>query len=104
MGIASTDRPGVQFGAGFFGPDDLTILGDGEVTFEENVTSGARVRIIAEGRSIRIGARAWLGDDATIRGNVGTNSIVTAKSVVVGDVPDNVVAEGNPAQKVWQIC
>lgn len=45
---------------------------------------------------------AWIGDGATVcKGvTVGRNSIVGAGAVVTGDIPDNVVAAGNPARVV----
>lgn len=47
-----------------------------------------------------IGANVYLGNGATIIGNirVGNNVIVGAGAVVTKDVPDNCVVAGNPAQ------
>jgi maltose O-acetyltransferase len=41
----------------------------------------------------------------TIRGGVkiGSNSIIGAGSVVIRDIPDNVVAAGNPARVIRKI-
>ena len=85
-------------------PDDLVITGGGAVIFEDDVICGAKVRLIAEGREIRIGARAWLGDNTEIRASIGANSIIVSNSVVTDDVPANVVMVGNPAKHIWQVC
>ncbi|MGK0499599.1 MAG: acetyltransferase-like isoleucine patch superfamily enzyme [Oceanicoccus sp.] len=47
----------------------------------------------------------WLGDRSTILKGVtiGENSVVAANSVVVKDVPANVVVAGNPAKVVKQL-
>jgi len=57
------------------------------------------------GKPVRILENAWIGDSAIIcKGvTVGENSIVGAGSVVRRDVPDNVVAAGNPASVVKKI-
>lgn len=48
---------------------------------------------------VRIGSNVWIGDSAIIcKGvSIGQNSIIGAGSVVVRDIPANVVAAGNPA-------
>lgn len=48
---------------------------------------------------------AWIGDGAIVcKGvRVGRNSVVGAGSVVVGDVPPNTVAAGNPARVVKEL-
>ena len=47
----------------------------------------------------------WIGDGATVcKGvTIGRNSVVGAGSVVTGDIPDNVIAAGNPAKVVKQL-
>lgn len=51
---------------------------------------------------VRIGENVWVGDRATIcKGvTIGDNAIVGAGAVVVGPVPANCVAAGNPARVV----
>jgi acetyltransferase-like isoleucine patch superfamily enzyme len=48
---------------------------------------------------VHIGDNVWIGDSAIVcKGvTIGENSIVGAGSVVVRDIPSNVVAAGNPA-------
>jgi len=51
---------------------------------------------------IRIGSNVWIGFGACILPGVtvGDGSVVGARAVVVGDIPPNVVAAGNPARVV----
>jgi virginiamycin A acetyltransferase len=49
---------------------------------------------------VRIGKGVFIGDNCTVMANVGDHSIVGAGSVVVKDIPDYVVAVGNPARVV----
>ena len=104
MGIADVANHNVRIARSVLTPDDLKVTGDGEVRFEEHVICGSKVHVVAEGRDIVVGARAWIGDNAVVRANIGANSIVTANSVVSEDVPANVVAVGSPAKRVWQVC
>jgi acetyltransferase-like isoleucine patch superfamily enzyme len=104
MASASLQQQNVNIGDRLLAPDDLVIVGDGQVSFEEDVTCGTNVRVIAEGRDIRIGARAWLGDNTEIRASVGSNSIIASDCVIPEDIPANVVVKGNPAKHVWQVC
>jgi virginiamycin A acetyltransferase len=85
----------------------------------ENVMFGARVSIIsgkyqhgkpserAEGKvtteentTIVIGKNSWIGQDASLLANIGSNCTIAAGSVVFKDVPDNTTVLGNPARKV----
>lgn len=51
---------------------------------------------------INIGSGVWICVDAFIGPNVniGDNTIVGARSVVVHDIPPNVIAAGNPAKTI----
>lgn len=44
----------------------------------------------------------WLGGNVTVWGGVtiGKNSIIGAGSVVTADIPENVIAVGNPAKVI----
>lgn len=55
--------------------------------------SGASVRIL-------IGKNSFIGDHSTVMANVGRYAIVGAGSVVVKDIPEYVVAVGNPAKVI----
>jgi len=49
---------------------------------------------------IVIGDNCWIGADVTILPGVtiGSNTIIGAKSVVTKDIPDHVIALGNPCR------
>jgi maltose O-acetyltransferase len=56
-------------------------------------------------KPISIGADAWLGCGAIVLPgvSVGENSVIGAGSVVTRDVPENVVAAGNPARVLREL-
>lgn len=56
-------------------------------------------------KKISIGRNVWLGENVTVLKGVtiGENTIIGAKSVVVKDVPANVVACGNPCKIIRKI-
>jgi maltose O-acetyltransferase len=60
-------------------------------------TAGA-VKPVHVGRNVWVGAGAWLLKGARI----GENSVVSAASVVVGEVPPNCIVLGNPARVTWR--
>lgn len=55
-----------------------------------------------ESRPITVGDNVWFGANVTVVGGVtiGDNSIIGAGSVVVHDIPANVIAAGNPAKVI----
>ena len=57
------------------------------------------------GGSVTIGRSTWLGIGAIVTDHlrIGANSIIGAGSVVVNDIPENVVAYGVPAKVVRRI-
>ena len=65
----------------------------------------ARNNGIEKSKSIEIAEGAWLGGRVTVLPNVkiGKNSVIGAGSVVTKDIPDNVVAVGNPCRVIRQI-
>ncbi|HON23188.1 MAG TPA: acyltransferase [Syntrophales bacterium] len=54
---------------------------------------------VGQSAPVRIAANVWIGDSAMIcKGvKIGENSIIGAGSVVLRDIPANVIAGGNPA-------
>ncbi len=60
---------------------------------------------IGEAEPVTIGKNVWICDNAIVcKGvTVGDNSIIGARSVVIDDVPENVVVAGNPARTVKKL-
>ncbi|WP_238555186.1 DapH/DapD/GlmU-related protein [Chryseobacterium sp. P1-3] len=56
-------------------------------------------------RPIKVGDNVWLGGNVVVLPGVsiGNNSVIGAGSVVTKDIPDNVVAVGNPCTVVKSI-
>jgi len=59
-----------------------------------------RTRVIGTTRPVILGDNVWIGDGSIIcKGvTIGDNSVIGAGSVVTGEIPDNVIAAGNPAK------
>ena len=87
------------------------------ISIGNNVTFSIRVCLLAHDAStknflgytkigkIEIGDNVFVGANATILPGVaiGNNSIVGANSVVTKDIPENVVAAGNPAHVICSL-
>lgn len=76
---------------------------DDNVFIAHNVQVGENTVIIANSEvsgSVKIGRDAWIAPAVTvIEGiTIGDNSLIGIGSVVIRDVPENVVAVGNPAR------
>ena len=99
---------------------DCTILDCGEVHIGDNVLIATKVQIYpayhptdpAErltgkelAAPIRIGDNAWIGGGVIICPGVtiGANTTIGAGSVVTKDIPDNVVAVGNPCRVIKKV-
>lgn len=54
---------------------------------------------------VTIGDHVWIGADVTILPGVtiGSNSVIGAKSVVTKDIPENMIAVGNPCRVLRRI-
>lgn len=70
---------------------------DHECVIEEGVHIGPGARL---GGCVSVGRRAWIGIGAVVKDRIriGGESIVGAGAVVVKDIPDAVIAYGNPAR------
>ncbi len=56
-------------------------------------------------KPVKIGNNVWLGEGAKVLKGVtiGDNSVIGAGSIVVSDIPPNVVAAGNPCKVLKQL-
>ena len=65
----------------------------------------ARNSGIEYAKEIRIGDNVWIGGGAIINPGVtiGNNSVIGSGSVVTKDIPENVVAVGNPCRVIKEI-
>lgn len=110
----------ISFGQHFYANTDLTILDENYVTFGDNVFLAPHVSIYTAGHPIDAQARALdleyalpvtIGSDVWIGGNVvvnpgvtiGSDVVIGSGSVVTHDVPDHVVAVGNPCHVLRRI-
>jgi len=93
----------------------LTIIDDGDVWIGDHTMIGPNVTICTTGHpvdptyremgahyslTIHIGRNVWIGSNTVILPGVtiGDNTVIGAGSVVTKDIPENVVAVGNPCR------
>ena len=110
----------IHIGDNFYASYDCVILDSSEVRIGDNCILSPQVGIYtstyplnAEKRMIgyeyakpvTIGNNVWIGGGSIINPGVtiGDNVVVVPGSVVLGDVPDNVLVGGNPAKVIKEI-
>ncbi|WP_445399327.1 sugar O-acetyltransferase [Zobellella sp. An-6] len=109
----------IQVGEGFYANFDCIILDVCRVRIGERVLFGPRVCVYTASHPIDAGVRAELelgrpvtiGDDVWVGGNtvinpgvrIGNRVVIGAGSVVTRDIPDDVVAAGNPCRVIRPI-
>ena len=110
----------VHIGNHFYSNFNLVIVDDIDVYIGEHVMIAPNVTITPTGHPIdtdlrrpgtqfsipvRIGNNVWIGSNAVILPGVtiGDNSVIGAGSVVTSDIPENVVAVGNPCHILREI-
>ena len=85
------------------------------ITFGEKVLIGPNCKLITSwhdendidtiyAKPIKLGNNVWLTMDVTVLagGEIGSNTIIEAGSVVTKSIPANVIAAGNPAKVIRQ--
>ena len=110
----------VHLGNHVYANYNLTIVDDGHVYIGDKVMFGPNVTIatanhpinaelrakaLQYNKEVRIGENAWIGANTVIVPGVsiGKNVIIGAGSVVTKDIPDNVVAVGNPCRVLREV-
>ena len=110
----------IEVGNNFFANYNLTILDVGKVTIGENAQIAPNVSIYTAGHPIHpdsrnsgyeygipvtIGNNVWIGGNSVILPGVtiGNNVVIGAGSVVTKDIPDNMIAAGNPCRLIREI-
>ncbi|MGN0470541.1 MAG: sugar O-acetyltransferase [Acutalibacteraceae bacterium] len=104
----------------FYANFDCIILDVAEVHIGKNVLFAPRVCVFTAGHpidaeirnsgleyghSVHIGDNVWIGGNSVINPGVtiGSNVVIGSGSVVTRDIPDNVVAAGNPCRVIRPI-
>lgn len=110
----------IEVGKNFFANYNCTILDVAKVKIGNNVLFAPNVAVYTAGHplhpvmrqseyeygiGIEIGDNVWIGGNAVILPGVkiGSNSVIAAGSVVTKDIPNWVVAGGNPCRVIRKI-
>ncbi|MGI6109001.1 MAG: sugar O-acetyltransferase [Eubacteriaceae bacterium] len=110
----------ITLGENFYANHGLTILDAAKVTFGDNVfiapdcgfhTAGHPFDIeqrnagLEYARSITVGDNVWIGAGVQVMPGVtiGSGTVIGGGSVVSKDIPDNVIAVGNPCRVIREI-
>ncbi len=111
----------VRLGANSFLNYDAILLDCAQITIGDDVSIGPRAQLLTalhpmdehelrrqrweRAEPIAIGDNAWLGGGVIVCAGVtvGANTVVGAGSVVTRDLPDGVLAVGNPARVVRKL-
>ncbi|MBQ5994235.1 MAG: sugar O-acetyltransferase [Clostridia bacterium] len=107
-------------GENFIANYNLTVLDVAPVRIGDNCLVGPNVSIFTAGHpvhpemrntgleygiEINIGDNVWIGGCSVINPGVtiGSNTVIASGSVVTKDIPDNVIAGGNPCKVIREI-
>jgi galactoside O-acetyltransferase len=110
----------IEVGDWFFANYNCVILDVGKVVIGNNVMFAPNVSIYTAGHPIHpdsrnsgyeygipvtIGDNVWIGGNVVINPGVtiGNNVVIGAGSVVTKDIPDNMIAVGNPCKVIREI-
>jgi len=110
----------IEVGNNFFANYNCTILDVGKVIIGNNVQFAPNVSLYTAGHPIHpdsrnsgyeygidvtIGNNVWLGGNVIVNPgiHIGNNVIIGSGSVVTRDIPDNVIAVGNPCKVIREI-
>lgn len=110
----------IAIGENFYSNHNLVILDCANVTFGDNVFVApncafytachpidykTRNKGLEFAKPIKVGSNVWIGGNVVVLAGVtiGDNTVIGAGSVVVKDIPSNVVAFGNPCKVIKEI-
>lgn len=111
----------IEVGKNFFANYNCTIIDVAKVKIGDNCqfapnvsiyTAGHPVHPVARnsmyeyGIEVTVGDNVWIGGNTVIMPgvNIGSNTVIGAGSVVTKDIPDWVVAAGNPCKVIREIA
>lgn len=110
----------IEVGDNFVANYNCVILDVAKVRIGDNVMFGPNVSLFTAGHPVHPGSRnsgyeygigitignnVWIGGHTAVNPgiNIGNNAVIGSGSVVTKDIPDNVVAVGNPCRVVRTI-
>lgn len=110
----------IEVGKNFFANYNCTIIDVAKVTIGDNCQMAPNVAIYTAGHpvhpvsrnsmyeygiAVSIGDNVWIGGNTVILPGVhiGSNTVIGAGSVVTKDIPDWVIAAGNPCKVIREI-
>ena len=110
----------MHFGSGIYANFNLTLVDDGHIYVGDQVMFGPNVTIATanhpidpqlRGRGLQYNKDVWIGENSWIGAGVvivpgvcvGKNTVIGVGSVVTRDIPDNVVAVGNPCRVLREL-
>lgn len=110
----------IEVGKNFFANYNCTIIDVAKVTIGDNCQMAPNVAIYTAGHPVHpvsrnsmyeYGIEVFIGDNVWIGGNtvilpgvhIGSNTVIGAGSVVTKDIPEWVIAAGNPCKVVREI-
>lgn len=110
----------VHFGKGVYANFNLTLVDDTHIYVGDHTMFGPNVTVATAGHpilpelreqgyqynaTVRIGRNCWIGAGVVIVPGVtiGDNVVIGAGSIVTKDLPDNVVAVGNPCKVLREV-
>lgn len=114
------DLGNIEIGKNFYANYNCIILDGAKVTFADNVfiapnccfsTAGHPLDIKQRNQGLEyaypthVGDNVWIGANVTVLAGVtiGSGSVIGAGAVVNRDIPENVIAVGNPCRVLRQI-
>lgn len=110
----------VHFGSQIYANSNLTLVDDGHIYVGDKVMFGPNVTIatanhpidpdlrgkaLQYNKDVYIGENTWIGANVVIVPgiHIGKNVVIGAGSVVTKDIPDDVVAVGNPCRVLREV-